>query len=592
LEVDDTEDKWNKEFHNKDNTNVNNKEERNDKENSTKINTALDTIKEFTHNLFIDEYKNPYAVIPIEDHLEIFAINGRSFKNWCRMTVYKKDGIYINGQEISDICSLLSAYAQFENKEQITLNLRTASKINTNNNELEWIYDLTNKNWEFVKITPSYWSIIKNEIIFRRYNNQQPQVYPLKEYEPDIFDKFMQLVNIKSNDEETKLLLKCYIISLFIPDIQKPVLMLHGSQGSAKSSLEEMIKMLVDPSIVKTYVFPRDNNELIQQLSHNHVVFYDNISLIKDWISDQLCRAVSGSGSSKRQLYTDDDDIIYSFKRCVGFNGINLGATKADLLDRGLIIELERIQEERQLKPENLWREFEQIRPQLLGYIFDILVKVLNWKNNVNGPKLNLNKLPRMAEFAEYGEMISRCMGNTGKLFINAYYKNIMLQSHEVLESSIIASAVIHLISSRNDEDWVGTPTLLLSDLEYEAELLKINIKSRSWPKGPNVLTRRLKEIKINLRQVGIELEFVHDGTQRIIIIRKQSLVSLEPLVEQNHAQKTLENLNDTNDTNDIPNDSNDVSLVKYEQNHAQKLISNDTNDTNDTLHDINEIID
>jgi hypothetical protein len=99
-----------------------------------------------------------------------------------------------------------------------------------NNNELEWIYDLTNKNWEFVKITPSYWSIIKNEIIFRRYNNQQPQVYPLKEYEPDIFDKFMKLVNIKSNDEETKLLLKCYIISLFIPDIQKPVLMLHGSR--------------------------------------------------------------------------------------------------------------------------------------------------------------------------------------------------------------------------------------------------------------------------------------------------------------------------------------------------------------------------
>ena len=40
----------------------------------------------------------------------------------------------------------------------------------------------------------------------------------------------MKLVNIKSNDEETKLLLKCYIISLFIPDIQKPVLMLHGSR--------------------------------------------------------------------------------------------------------------------------------------------------------------------------------------------------------------------------------------------------------------------------------------------------------------------------------------------------------------------------
>jgi Holliday junction resolvasome RuvABC ATP-dependent DNA helicase subunit len=102
-----------------------------------------------------------------------------------------------------------------------------------------------------------------------------------------------------------------------------PILMLHGEQGSAKSTLQELIKMLVDPSIIRTLSFPRDINELIQQLSHNHVAYLDNISNIKEWYSDQLCRAVTGSGFSKRQLWTDDDDIIYSFKRCIGFNSIN-----------------------------------------------------------------------------------------------------------------------------------------------------------------------------------------------------------------------------------------------------------------------------
>lgn len=47
----------------------------------------------------------------------------------------------------------------------------------------------------------------------------------------------------------------------------------------------------------------------------------------------------------------------------------------------------------------------------MLGYIFDILVKVLEWKNNVNRPQLVLDRLPRMAGFAEYGEMISRSIG-------------------------------------------------------------------------------------------------------------------------------------------------------------------------------------
>ena len=307
--------------------------------------------------------------------------------------------------------------------------------------------------------------------------------------------------------------------------------------------------MLVDPGVVKTFSFPRGIDELIQQLAHNQVIFYDNISIIKDYISDQLCRAVSGSGSSKRQLYTDDDDIIHTFKRCVGFNGINLGATKPDLLDRGLIIELERIDENKQIKPEGLWKQFEELRPQLLGYIFDILAKVLEWKNNVNGPQLNLTQLPRMAEFAEYGEMISRCMGNHSLLFIDAYYKNIKLQSQEVLDSSVLASPIIQLLTNRNDEDWIGSPTELLSDLEYCAEQLKINKHSKLWPKTASVLSRRLKEININLKQIGIEIEYGHDGKQRIIKICKIPLMPLIPLVDENHAQIRPQNTNDIKDT-------------------------------------------
>jgi len=91
---------------------------------------------------------------------------------------------------------------------------------------------------------------------------------------------------------------------------------------------------------------------------------------------------VTGSGFSKRQLYTDYHDIIYSFKRCLGFNGINLVATKADLQDRGLIIQLERIPDKKRRKIKDIWNDFNEIKAQCLGYIFDILVKVLKEKEN------------------------------------------------------------------------------------------------------------------------------------------------------------------------------------------------------------------
>ena len=218
--------------------------------------------------------------------------------------------------------------------------------------------------------------------------------------------------------------------------------MLHGDPGGAKSTLEELVKTLVDPSSVLTFALPKDICELVQQLDHNHVAYYDNISRIPDSILDQFCRASTGEGSSKRRLYTDDDDKIYNFRRCVGFNGVNLAATKSDLLDRGLIIQVERIDDKVKRKKGHIWREFEEIRPQLLGYIFDILVKVLGMRQTTS---IEFEKLPRMADFAECAETISRCMDNPDNRFIDAYFGNIKLQTEEVLETSLVASAYSNL---------------------------------------------------------------------------------------------------------------------------------------------------
>jgi hypothetical protein len=43
---------------------------------------------------------------------------------------------------------------------------------------------------------------------------------------------------------------------------------------------------------------------------------------------------------------------------------------KVDLLDRDIIIELERIAREKQCKLQDTWAESDSIKRQLLGYIF------------------------------------------------------------------------------------------------------------------------------------------------------------------------------------------------------------------------------
>src|SRR5215469_3320010 len=518
--------------------------------------------------LFHDQYQTPYAAVISGDHIESLPIGSKRFKNYICGAYYEQFGSVPNSESITGAINVLKYKAVFKG-HMITLHLRVASSDGN-----DFLYDLTDAGWNVIRVTPQRWNIEKSPIIFRRYSSQLGQVLPSRKYEDDIFDQFMKLLNIEDND--SKLLLKCYIIALLVPRIQKAILMLHGEQGSAKTTLQELIKTLVDPSNILTLAFPRDINEFIQGLAHNYVVYFDNISNIREWISDILCRAVTGSGFSKRMLYSDDDDIIYNFKRCIGFNGINLAATKADLLDRGLIIQLSKISKDKRRENEEIWAEFEIIRPKLLGYIFDILVKVLASISSVK-----LSELPRMADFAKVCETISRCMGNEPDVFIKAYERNIQLQTEQVLESNIIAPVILKLMDTR--QEWIGSATALLSNMETLAATMKVNTKSTAWPKGPNVLIRRLNEVKATLEDFGIFITRGLDTQSKVktVEIRKKPLLPLPSLQGEKSVQITSDSGNDTG--NDTPIRT-EISLLKEGQKHAQIGERNASNDSNDTL--------
>lgn len=547
---------------------------------------ALAIVEEHCSELFLDQFGSHYAAVKIGEHLETLPLKSSRFRNWLSKRYYEFEGDIINSESVTNVLNILKARAEFDG-QTMNLNLRVAFAADSDE-PYTILYDLTNRDWQVVKIDHANgWTIEYAPVVFRRYSNQQSQVYPSREYPPDIFDQFMHLINIKGSDN--KLLLKCYIVSLFIPEIPKPVLMLHGEQGSAKSTLQELIKMLIDPSSIRTVTFPRDINELVQKLMHNYICYFDNVSEIKEWISDQLCRAVTGSGFSKRELYSDDDDIIYNFRRCIGFNGINLGATKADLLDRGIIIKLERLPKENQRKLEIIWQEFEKIKGQVLGYIFELLVKVLQVRKNGG---VEIKGYPRMADFAEIGEIISRCIGYANDEFLDVYYRNIELQAEEAIEAHPIGTSVVILMESK--AEWIGTATELLAKLEDVAAENRINIRDKLWPRTPNWLSRRINEVRTNLREKGITVEKkTSDNSNKELIIRKTqentenrklSILSYISTASQNYAQNQVDSTVDTKSVSDDLPTAVKMSTGLSTENHAQYAGSVDKGDKDDII--------
>jgi hypothetical protein len=429
--------------------------------------------------------------------------------------------------------------------------------------------------------------------LFVRYN-QTAQAEPDRNYEPDIFDKLLQLTNVK--DEQSKILLKVYIVSLFIPDIPHAILVLHGEKGSAKSTLQQLIKLLVDPAKPILLTIHKDRSEFVQQLNHNYVAFYDNVKHVPYWLSDEACKAVTGIGQTKRKLYTDDDDIVYEYKRCLGFNGINISLTEPDFLDRSILIELTRISKENRRVESQIIAEFLKLRAKLLGYILDILVKALQIK-----PTITLQDLPRMADFALWGEAISQAMGNNPLELINAYYENIGRQNIEAVEAHPLGQAIAKYFERQidNGDDFKaleGSPMEILDILEvFAQEQCKIDIHHKLWPKSPNVLSRRLNQIRSNLLEgLGIEVMISRVTTSKnggggkantsYMKIRKIPPVSPIPPAEQNHEENYQKTTGDISGTGDIISPVDKIPPAESHQNHAQKSAIGDTGHTGGIL--------
>ena len=101
-------------------------------------------------------------------------------------------------------------------------------------------------------------------------------------------------------------------------------------------------------------------------------------------------------------------------------------------------------------------------------------------------------------------------MGRGSQAFLQAYDANVARQNEAAVGASPVAQAVLSFMESR--DSWQGTPSELLGHLEEAAQHLRIDTRDRGWPKNPNWLTRRLREVEPNLRALGLEVVLGRPG--------------------------------------------------------------------------------
>jgi len=465
--------------------------------------------------LFLDKNNEAYFILP-DEPLVAYPLNGSKLRGWLSSLYMEAANKGFSGNIFKEVVDNLLARAIYEGN---TLQLWNRTAIVD-----DVIYYDLGDGRRVVKIDKTGWEIVyRAPVRFVRFTHQFPQVEPIEGNLSDV----LQFINLKN--EKDKLLYLTYIVTALNPGISRVLIAINGDQGSAKSTALRVTRSILDPSNAGTYhpsktgnllSPPKDEEDLAIKSSRHYCLFFDNLSYCPSWMSDAFARLITGASFSKRKLYENTDEIVINAMPLLGMDGITLVAEKPDLLDRLLILELERISEDERKTEKEFWIKFQEILPQILGGLFTVLSKTLEVAET-----LKLKQKPRMADYAVFATAAAIVLGSSEEEFFQAFTRNIQKQNQSAVNSSPVAQTILKFMDDKSS--WEGPVSSLYQLLkEFATQEGLIMGGPNGFPKSSNWLWKKIQIIRPNLNSLGIEVKHNESNVSSIINITKNSKFS------------------------------------------------------------------
>jgi hypothetical protein len=429
------------------------------------------------YELGISDKDQPYA-IPREGGRLVKMLRGGkgSLRAELASRYFRSTGKVATAQALADALMVLEGMAQEEEAEE--LHMRVAQVGQT-----VW-YDLGDDTGRAVRITPAGWDVMdRAPVLFQRNAVTAPQVEPAR---GGSLEPLWALMNVNPDDRS---LLAAYMAASFLEEIPHPIAAFSGESGTAKSTNSKMVSQILDPSTVPLRKAPKDAESWITAASGSWVVTIDNVSTIPEWFSDALCRASTGDGDVKRQLYTDAGLSVFSFRRCVILTGIDLSGLKGDLTERLLRVELDRITKRR--TEADVWGEWDAARATILGGLFDLVSQVLRVL-----PSIHLENPARLADFHRVIAAVDEVTGVRG---MDRYAEKFAAMSEDSLNADPFIAALRKMVVM----PFTGTSSQLKA-LCTPAQSWQV---PKGWPASTAAVTKAVRSNAPALRAAGWTVE-------------------------------------------------------------------------------------
>jgi hypothetical protein len=415
---------------------------------------------------------------------DIVPIQSQFVEDWLTLNYYNLTGNIPPYEALNGAKRVLEAKARIKG-ESIALSNRVAW------HDGSIFYDMGDGS--AVRISPDGFKVTSAPPIFQRWPHQQPQPVPASDGDPWDFLRFCY------TPESSRLLILTTLITSFIPGIAHPLWHVNGPEGATKSTFCQLVKRVVDPSIADLQIMqPERENDFLLLLHHHFLIALDNLSGLKNRISDLLCGAVTGTAVSHRMHYTNTDMVILRLKNIVLLNGRTPLISRADLLDRTITLNLDRIPNNCRKELLPFLNEFNAALPSILGGIFATIAKAMTIHQNVT-----LERLPRLADYARWGYCIAEALGGYGNRFLADYSANNAAQREEIINQNTLATALINIMEGKCT--WDTTVGIAWNTI---SKAVKPGHNDKSFPSKPQELRGALELLKVPLAEAGITYNY------------------------------------------------------------------------------------
>ncbi|MEU3143899.1 ATP-binding protein [Streptomyces sp. NPDC006999] len=395
-----------------------------------------------------------------------------------------------NGTALKEALDLIEALALIEDVQPVHIRVAPGFDGAT------WL-DLGRDDGQSVRIHPTGWEIAipdPREVCWRRTQLTGELPLPVKDTDGKGIDLLMRLCNFAT--AETECLAIAWLIGCLGPSVPVPAPFLTGPQGAGKSTGGRMLVRIIEGMTGDLRRAPKDEENLIAAVAAGWVTALDNLSHMTPDLSDAMCCIVTGAESVKRALFTDGDVFRVGYRRPLLLTGIDVGVIRPDLAERLLPLRLERPRVRR--TEDELWTEYAQVLPVVLGSLLDLTVKV----RAVDA------ETPTDLRMADFAHLCAQLDAATGLGALAAYRASLDDLNDDVIEGDLLAQAVLEHaagMAAGAEERMTSTQWLHCLSRLYAGEELRALPKG--WPTTGKVLSDRLKRLQPTLAARGVIID-------------------------------------------------------------------------------------